>query len=410
MQKIIIRLLENSENAEWVIVDEFGKVIDGPNTNSLADISQKVLNKKITVIVPGIDVLITQASVPKGLSGSNLRQAISFALEDQVGEQLEKLHFAIGSRISDNRITVAVINQNTLEKWLEQLAHADIFATQMIPEQLAIPYKDNIWHAVKNNGSVVVRIGPETGFVIDITNFANLLTWKLKESEDQKPEKIIVTSSTREQLLTQEQLNTIPAPVEFKEYPDSLLQLFAEGLQDKTSINLLQGKYRLKQQNTEIKKLGLIAASLAALWLALVGIGNITQYIYYKIQNNKLTQQITSLYLKAYPNATSVSSPQARIQQDLTALSSAQRGSSFYNLLASVAYDIHKTPKVKIESISFQDNKLTLNLQLESFQQLEQLIKALSSRDLSIDRNQATTSNDKVKASFSITNKVGDVK
>lgn len=412
MRKLIIRLLPSSEQVEWLIIDASDKLVHGPVVGTLSECVQ-AKNHTVIVIINGIDVLVTDVTIPQRLSNSRLSSVIPFALEDRLGESLDKLHYAWNTwnkRRADGTIPVAVINHADMKKWIGLLKDAEINPSELIPEQLALPYLKNTWNVLVDKNRIIVRTATQSGFVVDKNNFYQLLAWKLDECSDTQPEQIQIINDPDKKLLTEDQLNTLKPRVIFVNDQKKALEFFAEGLtkgtQSEQTINLLQGKYATQQdyiiKNLSIKKIGLVVAGLSILWLSLLGIGTISQYFYYKNQNVKLTEQIASLYHKVYPKARQITTPKLRIGQDLKRLGASRSTGNFITLLIDVAKDLHFSPTTKIESINFQNDRLTLQAQFDSFKQLEVLTKKWSANGLQVKKDQAATKNNRVHAFLSI--------
>src|SRR5262245_53754069 len=117
--KLLIRL-KNTANAsylmEWM---ELGNSIESPqlhvysadNQNELIKIAKTI--QKIIVLVPGEDVLLIQVQLPK-MSKARLAKAIPYALEDQITEDPDNLHFAISKVKENGLIAVAVVNKKRM--------------------------------------------------------------------------------------------------------------------------------------------------------------------------------------------------------------------------------------------------------------------------------------------------------
>lgn len=70
---------------------------------------------------------------------STWARAVPYALEDQVVEDIETLHFALGSAPEDDHLPVAVINRDTLRGWLDACTAAGLVPAAIIPEPLLLP-------------------------------------------------------------------------------------------------------------------------------------------------------------------------------------------------------------------------------------------------------------------------------
>lgn len=111
--------------AEWVILDAAGGLVSGPEQGSLATAAERAAGLRVLVLVPGELVLRLRADVPVRGAG-RISQALPFALEDQLADDVEDLHFAAGPRDVDGRVPVAVVRRELLDQWLLELRSAGI--------------------------------------------------------------------------------------------------------------------------------------------------------------------------------------------------------------------------------------------------------------------------------------------
>lgn len=59
------------------------------------ELKQNAKDSRVIVLIPSVDVLLTTVLLPK-ISHSRLIQAIPYALEETLLEDVEQLHFAVG--------------------------------------------------------------------------------------------------------------------------------------------------------------------------------------------------------------------------------------------------------------------------------------------------------------------------
>ena len=111
---LVIRIGETPDQAaDWIAVDGTGARRSVPVTGPLLEALNDIGDRKVIVLVPSADVLTTSVDIPiKG--GARLQAALPYALEEHVAEDIEKLHFAAGTRRSNGKIPVAVVNRERL--------------------------------------------------------------------------------------------------------------------------------------------------------------------------------------------------------------------------------------------------------------------------------------------------------
>jgi general secretion pathway protein L len=72
----------------WVATDEQGRRIGAPGAGPLADAVTAASGRRLVVLVPAVDVLLTSVSLPVRGAAKILR-ALPFALEEQIAEDIE---------------------------------------------------------------------------------------------------------------------------------------------------------------------------------------------------------------------------------------------------------------------------------------------------------------------------------
>src|SRR5439155_1548704 len=77
--------------------------------------------QSITVLVPGADVVFARTAV-RARNREQLERALPFALEEQLAEPVEGLHFAYEIEAGGAGQTVAAVRRERLRAWLEGLA------------------------------------------------------------------------------------------------------------------------------------------------------------------------------------------------------------------------------------------------------------------------------------------------
>ena len=131
---LVIRLGANpAKSADWIVVDGNGARRSPPVTGPLAEAAKDVGDRSVIVLVPASSVLTTAVDIPIK-AGARLRAALPYALEEQLADDIENLHFAAGQRSDDGLLTASVVAHSQMQEWISALDDAGIAATQVIPE------------------------------------------------------------------------------------------------------------------------------------------------------------------------------------------------------------------------------------------------------------------------------------
>ncbi|WP_455216986.1 type II secretion system protein GspL, partial [Kaarinaea lacus] len=116
----------------WVLRDDdnpIGSLFYG----DLKEAATQAVGARVTVLVPGEDVLLARAQLPE-MKGQKLARAVPFALEEQLANDAEDVHVAIGRRDASGKLANAVILRETIDSWLSRLREAGLHPDVMSPE------------------------------------------------------------------------------------------------------------------------------------------------------------------------------------------------------------------------------------------------------------------------------------
>jgi type II secretion system protein L len=140
----------------------------------------------IIALVPAETVLTTSVDLPIK-SGARLRAALPFALEEQLAEDVENLHFASGRRDDNGLLPVAVVADEQMREWLTTLEAAGIFAEKIIPENHGLAKIPGTMSLLVADDYVMLNDGAATEFVMQGVkpSEAIAVTGALDESESQ---------------------------------------------------------------------------------------------------------------------------------------------------------------------------------------------------------------------------------
>src|SRR5690606_32587597 len=95
---ILLRLPATPGEAPlWALVDSSGALLPQPAEDPATSLPVLAAGRQLALLAPSSDVSLFMAQLPAG-NEARLQQLAPFALEEQVSEDLEDLHFAVGAR------------------------------------------------------------------------------------------------------------------------------------------------------------------------------------------------------------------------------------------------------------------------------------------------------------------------
>ena len=372
----------------WLPLNSDGRAIGVVRSGTLAEAAIEANGLRVVALIPGIDCLLTQASIPGRSNRQKLLRAVPFVLEEQLSDDVEELHFALGPMLDGGSYPVAVISIRRMNAILESFRSAGIEVAQLLPDLLAVPCDAGYSCVVVDGDTALVRTGPSSGYAVDVDNLGLFFQGRQAEDESDGAE----TAAVRLHVAAGSTVPDIPVPdVEIDYYNGDVLALMVQGL-GSASIDLLQGAYSRTQEWGRIWRPW---RATAALLLAGVLLSNVAMGIDYyrldKVQDN-LHTRMEEIYKQAFPSAKRVVNPRVQMQQQLDQLQRKQgTGGQFMELVARSGDVLRKAKDIEISGASYRAGRLDVDLTATSLQTLDELKQTLAGKGLSVEIQSATT-------------------
>jgi general secretion pathway protein L len=398
MSKRTIIYLHTTElqQASWIVFEN-GKVEQSAQRGHLSDIPLSVKENDITVIVPARDVVLTQATLPK-LNHQRLMQALPFAIEEQLIDELDNLHFAIADTQVDGVIATAIVAKKKMDEWLALLSENSIKPTQLYSAVFTLPLTEKNWAISLEQDSCVIRKDKYAGFAAELANLSLLIELSVKESLE-KPECIHVYN-TLESSAAIDVPSAVINQVLLSE--QEWLAKMTTWIDTQPAINLLQGAYRAERKSSETRKIWNLAGSLAIAWIAIAFFSNLISFFILHHEENRIDTAINVIYKKNFPDSSSIVAPRERMESKLSSLTESANKNYFLVLLAKIGNNLTKIPRLQLKNMDFRDNQLNLEVTAAKFDDLDTLVKSLTQEGLNVKQQNAGISGTEVKATLSI--------
>ena len=380
----------DGDSWRWLRLDNDGQPQGSIHAGSLADAAGEAGGQRVVVLAPGEDCLLTRVNIP-GSSRQKLLRAVPYALEEQLSEEVDNLHFAIGAAMEEGEWPVAVIGKQYMESLLADVAAAGLDVQQVIPEILAIPYAGNETSVLVEHDIALVRTGSVSGYAADSDNLGMLLALQKVDGDEQLP---ALHLYVRQDKLQPDTAGFV-GETRVEPYVGDPLTVFARGL-DANAINLLQGAY--SRAGDWVRVLRPWRATAALLVAGVLVSSIVTGIDYYRLGNEskQLSAQIEETFRKALPGTKRIVNPRVQMQQQLDSM---QRrtgsGGGFLSLLGQSGAILKGMQGVEISGVSFRAGRLDMDIAVANLQLLDQLKQALMQPGrLDVEIQSATTGKD----------------
>ncbi len=355
------------------MLDRRGRSIAEEDEGSFAQAAQAVASaRRVWVLAPAADVLVTDVPALSRSRG-RMRQAAPYAVEEVLADDIDNLHVALAERPGNDVWPVAVIRRALLDQWLRQLDEAGLQADALVPESWLLPDGESQqWFILERTTDIVVRAGgpvylfDSAGFEIGVRQLCSALG--VPDSA-----RMVVTSEGGTP-------DVLPFPADREHC--SLLQVVSER-SDQTPLNLLQGGYLSKRSAGGPLRSWRVAAISAFFLVVLMVTQSGIHNMRLERANAALKEQIWQTFRSALPEVKRIQDPRAQMEVELNALLLANGQSSaagFVRLLALSAPVLAQQRQVTLESMSYREGRLQLDLKAVDVASLDKLEQELGAQ------------------------------
>jgi general secretion pathway protein L len=381
---LVIRLGDGAEKpAHWMAVDERGARLGQPGRGELADAAREARDRVVIVLVPASEALTFSVNLP--VKGARLLAALPFALEDQVADDIENLHFAPGKKLASGAVPVAVVARASLDGWLEQLANAGIQPAKLIPENHGLPQTPNTLSMLVADNQILFNDGGETAFAISGLSPSETIAvaGALGAEGEASSKHLLVYSDAAVNDLYEKDwalLRHELASVDVTLLPDGALPRLAVTVASGAGVNLLQGSYGPK---TEVAAM-IRPWKFAAVFLLGLGVvallGKSADYYRLSVEHEALQQQFSEEYRQIRPNDTrEIVDPVGTVNSLRRSISSGSSAPTvFLPSLMLLATSIRANDEAEVEAISYRAGVIDVRLNAPDISTLDQIVQAVN--------------------------------
>jgi general secretion pathway protein L len=374
----------------WLRLGDDGTPQGSIHAGSLVDAAGESAGLRVTVLVPATECLLSRAQIP-GRNRQKVLRAVPFALEEQLSDEVENLHFAVGKSMADGAWPVVVISRQYMQGLVDAVAGAGLDVQQVFSELQALPVAENEITVLLDGEIALVRGGPYSGYVADSENLGMLLAAEPHDEEAPLPGLRLLL---REHSLLPN-TDAYDAETQLQQFAGDPLVIFARGL-DANAINLLQGTFSRTGEWLRMLRPWRATAALLLAGLLVSSVVMGVDYFRLERESDQLRGEIEDTFRKALPGVTRIVNPRAQLQQRLDQV---QRGmgasGGFLELLARSGTVFKDVQGVEVQGITFRAGRLDVDLAVSNLQLLDELKQKLSQGGkLAVDIQSATTAAD----------------
>lgn len=368
-----------NEPLPWYVRGSGGAVRTGRVT--LADLSRRANGMRVTVWTPASETVLTRTVLPTR-SRAKIAQALPYALEDQLLEDPDKLHFAYVHE-PDGALAVAITARARLNAWTSALHDAGVHPVALAPALLALPVLPNSWSVTFSDDEMWLRSGTLAGFACRASLDAPpaMLVSALKETSGTAaaPESLIVFRP--------------PPAFNLHAWRTALglpINIHTGDFWAEKSItpplNLLQGDLAPTGHLRQLFRPLQPAAIMLAIWLVGGLLFDVSAWWRLRSQHQSHVAEMGTIFRTSFPETKTVLDPAAQMRRNIEALQTRGGGpGDLLPLLTRIAPALQSQKQLRLNGLKYADRSLTLDMALPDYQALDAVKNSFKTTNLDVE-------------------------
>ncbi|MDJ0927708.1 MAG: type II secretion system protein GspL [Gammaproteobacteria bacterium] len=382
-EHLVIRLHSaDADHASWVVVDESGAQITTPVSGVPSSVGDAARNRRVVLLAPADVVLRTAADIPVR-GQAKILQALPFAMEEQLADDIDDLHFAIGRRDDDAAVPVAAVRREHMDAWTEMLREAQLEPVAIYSECDGVDSIPGTAVLLLETTQACFRNDRGELSVADPDNIATLLRlWLSNHDGDVQPHLIVYADQAVSEatLVELEGLRPDLQSLDIKILADGALPRLAAQVTVNGGINLMQGDYVKRSDLARYWPAWRVAAALL-LGLGVAAAGATLAEIWHLDRRAaQLQTAIEQAFRYTFPGAREIRGTRAELQSRLRALGQASDSepSFFLDALQVVSRAILQGgSNSRLEGLDYRSGVMELRVRVPNVETLDRIEKVI---------------------------------
>jgi general secretion pathway protein L len=395
----VVRLgKRGGEAATWVAVDGEGRLLATPEGGTVAQAASRAAGRRVAVLLPAGDVLLTDAALP-AKTGAKLAQVVPFALEEQVADDIDSLHFAVGRRnATSERTAVAVVGKAALQAVMATLTEAGLAPAALYSEAGLVAANPGQAIAWLEDETLVVSIADRPPIVAPASSFADAFgflaaTQAYGEGIEPSTVSLLLHATAADWQRHAGELGFLQehfAAAKVQILPQGALPWLASQLEAAAPVNLLQGAFAARSTSgSDAKRWRLPAAIAASMLLFFIG-SKVFEVRRLNEAERKLDVEIEQTFRAAMPGALDSKDARQRMERRFQSL---QEGGGHAGLLPALgAFATARTaaPDATLQGLTLREGALDLRVRASDAQSLDRINQGLRASGLTTEITSGT--------------------
>ncbi len=380
-----------------------GHVVVNALSGELVQAAPLSVGRRTVVIVPGTDVLTTEAEAP-AKSASKLAQVIPFALEERVADEVEDLHFALGDRNAETgRVPVVVVSRARIDAWLNELRAAGLNPEAIYSEASLLPAMPGQMIALLDGDALTLKLAEGPPLVMPALSITDAVTMVLATQVapvaglEAAPLGLLLYTGHDEWQAHQDEVDALRdrfTGVKVQLLPDGPLGVLAPAAAAAEAVNLLQGGLAVSSPMQQGWKSWRVAAVLAVSLLCLHLGSRYFELTRLSKSEAALDASIQDAFHAAMPGQQNAMNARRRVEARLNELHGSGGNGSLLPALSALANARSAAPGATIEGLTYRNGILDLRISAPDAASLDAIGQQLRASSWQADIQGGTSAGD----------------
>ena len=398
--------IDSDSHFDWVLYDLAGKRASAGAADTFEEISQILMQNGIEQIEccllwPAQSAFMTEVELP-GNQSRYLAQALPFAVEERLAQDLSEIHLAAGKRSKSGAYPVVCLDSDAFENIYQHFLELEnVSLTSAVIDAQCLPLGEADMTLLVGKNRVLVNSRRHHALGLSIDNLVAYLDSIFLGTADAQPgESETYVLNVLIEKAEQDSSKLLVA--ELQQYPNvevnveplevSSLALLSESAVRKTEplVELCQGAFKVTgEQSSHWYKWRSVAAVLLVGFVLQLGVF-VSKGVYFSAQAEKTEQNAIASYQKLVPGTKSMSAQKlGRVIKGKLNQGNAETAveAGFLELLGEAGYHFNQEQEsagFTFQSISYsqQRGELVLELRAKNYEQVGRLQQAIAGAGL----------------------------
>jgi type II secretion system protein L len=345
---------------EWALVGDLGAVLE----SGVSDLAMPPRGRPCEAVLAADLVLLERVALPAAQQ-RRLQSALRFLAEDSIVPDPARVHVAAARTPQKDVLCVGVVDREWIVQALARLGRAGIAPAAAYPETLLPPLEPGAWIVVCSGDGSFVRTAEAEGFALDSAAdeeppVALRLALDVARGAGRLPQRLVLRAGPDATL------------------PDAARWASALGLsvepgaawrwsqaRQRPRFELLQGEFAPRGSGGAWRSALARPAALAGALVVLMSVGIAADWSLKAAERDRLQAEMRALYRESFGEAAVLVDPPLQMSRALAELRAAAgqgSASDFVALLNAVAEYLPDPGAQRIESIDYENGRLSLSL------------------------------------------------